>query len=81
MIEECERYRDMLIKRFPNCVNVDIELNSNEHDFGQYYDVVASYDEEHEGEAIFIENNLPATWNDTEILNYVPDEDDNFEDY
>lgn len=76
---ECRRYIDMLKKRFPNCTNVQFSIKSCTHDFGTYYEVVVYYDDRNEGEAYFIENNLPQLWSDSEVLTYTPDDiDDDF---
>jgi hypothetical protein len=67
MQEECERYKNMLIAKFPNCNKVDVEIKWFPHDFGQYAEVVAKYySDEGEEQAIFMQDNAPMNWTDTE---------------
>lgn len=80
MIEQVDRYVEMLQNRFPNCTNVTIKRDSQPHDFGTYYEAVVWYNEQYVGEALFIEHNLPEKWSDTEVLTYTPDvEEDDLE--
>ncbi len=70
MKKECLRYKDILIKRFPGSTFILKRFN---HDFGSYYEVCHPYNDNSETEsdkAFWIEDNLPAHWNDTEILTY-----------
>lgn len=67
--EECKRYITLLTKKFPEFASKRVEFRrrSFSHDFGVYYEVVVSFDENDEDAAefaYFVENNLPATWND-----------------
>ena len=78
MRAECNRYLDMLRKRFPNCDRVQLVIHSNPHDFGSYLDISVKYDDNDniaEQQAYFIENNEPENWTDTEVLTFVPEVD------
>ena len=83
MMAECRKFRDMLIAKFTNCNKVEIKVKTFPHDFGTYAEVVVYYSEtdpESEAQAIFIENNMPSYWTETDVLTfeYVPDEDEDF---
>lgn len=72
MREECQRYREMLEKRFPipEGLNAFFSIRKFCHDFGSYYEVVIVFDDENETSsnfAYFAENNLPDSWEDKEI--------------
>lgn len=80
MREECSRYKQMLIDRFPIpeylAPYVGFAIKRFDHDFGGYYEVVIKYNTDNEEAVdfmVFVENNLPETWDDTkvmDILNY-----------
>lgn len=74
--EECNKYIDMLQERFPTCANVIYKIKEEMHESGKYLDVVIEYRDCNEAEAIFVQDNLPNKWSDTEELNYAPDEDE-----
>ena len=79
MRAECNRYLDMLRKRFPNCDRVNISIHRNPHDFGTYLDIEISWDDNDniaEQQAYFIENNEPEKWTDAEVLTFVAEETD-----
>ncbi len=86
MIEQCRKYKRMLILKFPSCDKVELSIKINNHDFGKYAEVVAYYNDEiGEEQAIFIQNNAPEKWSDTEPIqftqeeeNFDEDEDDQF---
>jgi len=67
---EADRYRLLLTERFKDIlehVDVHIHVRNFPHDFGTYHELIVLYDDSVEGEveaAIFIENNLPLTWDD-----------------
>jgi hypothetical protein len=71
MKQQVNQYIDMLKKRFPDCNKVEIKVERNNHDFGVYYEA-AVYFSDHEEiclqQALHIEHNLPANWDDKEIL-------------
>jgi len=79
MRAECNRYLDMLRKRFPNCDRVELKIHSNPHDFGSYLDIRVIYDDNDDiaqQQAYFIENNEPEKWKDAEVLTFVAEETD-----
>jgi len=73
MSKECKQYKEMLMKRFPipDAIHAWFNIKGFEHDYGTYYEVVIKYNEEASDFANFVENNLPATWNDKEVLEFV----------
>lgn len=80
MMYQCERFKQMLIAKFTNCNKVELKVKTFLHDFGTYAEVVAYFEEndpEAQAQAIFIENNMPSYWTETDVLifEYVPDED------
>lgn len=73
---ECNRYADMLQKRFVVCSNVNIYANREKYEGSDgYYDVIVKYDADdtdQKMQAHFIEDNLPDTWDDNRV--FTPDE-------
>ncbi len=64
---ECNRMRDLLLKKFPPPGNAVIVIRSNSHDFGSYLSVEAKFEEDSEEEvnwAYNLENSIPLTWED-----------------
>jgi hypothetical protein len=63
---EGARYIELLKEKFPNPpMGCDFRLKSFNHDFGQYFEVVVTYnttDKESEEFAFNVERNLPETW-------------------
>ena len=77
MKDECHRYRQMLQKRFPFAEHM-FRVRAFPHDYGRYYEVVIlfwSSSEEENKIAWFVEDNLPATWDDDTIFEKLPEED------
>lgn len=73
MQEECEKYKEMLVKRFPGAESVGCRFAVKwfEHDFGQYCEVVIWYDDKDEESSWFayeVEGNTPGRWSDDEII-------------
>ena len=66
---ECQRYIELILKVFeqhhgrePRC---RVRRKSQQHDFGTYYEVVASFDYTIKGQvddAYWIEENAPTSW-------------------
>lgn len=80
MREECNKYKLMLIKRFPIPENMAVffSLKENQHNFGTYLEVAITFDENNPKSKefmLFVDNNLPAKWDDDKILKFVPDKD------
>jgi hypothetical protein len=70
MEEECNRYLQMLKAKFPNCDKVDLEVKWQGGE-PQYAEVVAYYSSpEGEEQAIFIQDNVPDTWDDITPIRY-----------
>lgn len=64
---ECRRYIDLLEKKFELLSGMRFKITRNLHDFGEYLDVVISFDDDNDEQrelACFIEDNLPYTWDD-----------------
>ena len=78
MVEECQRYKEMLQRIFPDYedYNCTFSIKSFDHDFGAYYEVVIWYYEPDEDQsdgidfALFVESNLPDTWEDIKVRTY-----------
>ena len=77
MRAECRRYADMLSDRFQGLPEgTYFRVKSCSHDFGTYYEVTFSYDDDietHVKAMVFVDNNLPKTWNDTAVLEFKPE--------
>ena len=74
MRKEAYKYKTMLEKKFANCNKIDFSIKTCQHDFGPYLEIHINFDDMDEtsyGQAIFVENNLPATWADTQVLDYL----------
>lgn len=85
--EECERYVELLMKRFVVCHNVNISAKHDSYEGSDgYYEAVVKYDDndtEQKMQAHFIEDNLPQTWDDMKVFSadeYRVWYDDNLED-
>jgi len=66
-MRECKRFRAMLERRFPPPEGVVFEIKACPHDFGTYYDVGVTFDEENEAAldfALHVESNTPRYWNE-----------------
>ena len=77
MKDECKRYRALLLKRFPDCEEYDIRIAVKfcDHDFGGYYELRISFDEDDDDSctfAYFMESHLPDTWADSEVFPFLP---------
>lgn len=72
--EECERYADMLEKRFVVCNAVNLYAKREGYEGSEgYYDVIVKYDAddtEQKMQAHFIEDNLPDTWSDDRVFTH-----------
>ena len=85
MKEELVRFRTMLNNIWPWCgkYNVRLAIMWQQHDFGQYGEIVAYYDDADRVAmecAYYLEDKTPSKWSDTEV---VPDPEfslDNIED-
>ena len=66
--KECRRFIELLRKKFgPEPEGAHFAVKGFLHDFGTYYEVVISFDEdmpESVEYALRCEDNLPATWED-----------------
>ena len=69
--KECRRYIELLEKKFPNMPeNNKFAIKSFSHEFGHYFEVVCWFDpidEQSYRFASYVEENLPSTWDDTQI--------------
>lgn len=77
MKEECKRYAEMLMKRFPDWEKYDthFKIHRNPYEAGDYYDVVIRFntEDEHSVEfARFVDDNVPAKWDDDKVLHWTP---------
>lgn len=78
MRAEVARYKELLEKRFPVPASLEGKVSfirqSNRHDFGAYYEIEVKYaiddpeDEAPVNFALFVESNLPETWDDPAVL-------------
>lgn len=73
MTKECERYKEMLINRYPvpAGVNAYFGIKTFPHDFGSYKEVCIIYDagdERSANFALFVEGSLPQEWDDTGVM-------------
>lgn len=58
--EECERYKELLEKKFPTA---QFGIKKFHHDFGSYREVVVYFDDTEEDPIAFeVDRNLPMTW-------------------
>jgi hypothetical protein len=78
---ECVRFKEMLTRRFPVPENVlgYFVVKCFPHDFGSYYEVCAVFDDADERGmewAFACEEDLPAKWDDNEILPMPPEKED-----
>lgn len=76
MTEELKRYKEQLEKIFPipDSLTCHFGIKWFPHDFGSYGEIVIYYHNDIEEEvefALFVEENLPNTWGDLEIRNFV----------
>jgi D-alanine-D-alanine ligase-like ATP-grasp enzyme len=79
MRAETQKYKEMLLKRFPNCDLIELSIKSCPHDFGSYLDIRVKFDDNNDksiSQAYFIEANLPEKWSDNEVLTWVADVED-----
>lgn len=87
MQAETRRYIDQLYKMFPEASDYGVSFvrKSYSHDFGTYHEVCARFDDRDAQSsefASFVENNLPACWEDEPApLEYVPFNDSPDPDY
>ena len=71
--EEAKRYKTMLEEKFPAPEGViqRFSVKSNPYDYFHYYSVVLRFEDNHPESieyAYFVEENLPYTWEDKEIM-------------
>ena len=65
MMAECRRYKALLEKLFPCCAGARFAVQTFEHDFGTYAEVVVHYDDDNkvaEEFALKVIDNQPETW-------------------
>ena len=70
MKAECQRYKEMLEKRFPWAVGM-LKIKTFPHDFGSYMEICAVFDDQNESQtalAFFMEDNCPMRWDDAEVV-------------
>lgn len=70
---ECNMFMNKLRQTFPWLEDemTWFKIKGFAHDFGDYYEVVVSYDDADEEsylKAIYVENNTPMTWSDTKVF-------------
>jgi hypothetical protein len=75
MIQECERYKEMLMKRFSGCPKgAHLSVKHFPHDLGPYYEVIINFDNSNpiaKAYAFHVDRNCPAKWDDKSILPFV----------
>ena len=89
MRDECKKYKMVLSRIFPqaNAFGCFWIIKSNPHEFGSYLEVALRCMENEKSEAYawWVQDNLPATWNDVEekYFKYEPEveEDDGDENH
>jgi hypothetical protein len=64
-LAECRRYKQLLEAKFPEG---RFAIKGFSHDYGTYHEVVIYYDDDNHDYVSMVEENLPATWNDSAIL-------------
>jgi hypothetical protein len=65
MLEQCTKYENLLITKFPPIDNTKFVIKGFNHDFGKYYEVCIQYNPNDEKAVEFafnVESNLPETW-------------------
>ncbi len=74
MRKEVSNYVAMLDKRFLNIPeNAYFGIKRESHDFGTYFEAAVYWDTEDEESrdfAFYVENHLPASWNDNSTLDW-----------
>jgi len=76
MRAEANRFKDMLNKRFAKLIEatgIYFRIASNPHDFGSYLSLRICFDDNDEKQinaAYFIEENMPATWDDDYVFDW-----------
>lgn len=74
MRAELQRYKAMLERRFPDAPDgAYFTVRWNQHDFGSYGEVAVRFDDddrEAAAFAYFVEAHCPATWDDSEVLQW-----------
>lgn len=67
--EELNRYKKLLESKFPNLPeHCKFVRKSNLHDFGTYYEIAITYDDNDKESIDFafeVESNLPASWDES----------------
>lgn len=84
--KEAKKYCELLQKKFPDYQKYDCRFTVKRcnHDFGTYFEVEIEYEEADFDEefndstefALFVESNLPYTWQDTKVLKFAPEKDE-----
>ena len=81
MKEECLSYKKLLEEKFPEYAKFDcyFKIIRNSHDFGTYYSVGIMFNADKprsESYAIFVANNTPMTWDDSDPLFFTESDDE-----
>jgi len=77
---ELARYKAMLEKRFPipEGVNANFRVKWSNHDFGMYGEVAIQFDNDDPMStafAYFVDENVPADWDDESVIVFNPEEE------
>ena len=68
MLRETLRFKQLIEKKFPEIPEgCNLKIQTNQHDFGQYCELVVEYDRDDEEAmrfALHLEINAPRTWED-----------------
>lgn len=65
--KECERFVELLKKKFPPIPGTKFRIRLNPHDFGSYHDVEVGFDPDDPATvdyAFNIDANIPESWED-----------------
>lgn len=83
MKKQIRRYKQLMQERFPGHEKYGrFRIEWNSHDFGRYGSLVFQYDwtdEQAEIYALYLEENLPKTWNDKTVNGQFSDFLENFD--
>lgn len=85
MKEECKKYMEQLIEIFPQAGKFGcyFTIKSFPHDFGQYYNVGIKYNDSDDKASAFawwVQDNLPAKWDDKMVRNFTYEPEEEFDD-
>ena len=70
MKKEAKRYKSLLDHKIDELDKISFRIKTDEHDFGPYLTIDLLYDtddKESRKQAIYVENNLPLTWEDSSV--------------